>query len=258
MTESLRVPEILALARRDGGVRVEDLVARFQVTPQTIRRDLTALERAGKLERVHGGAVMPSATRNIAYQERRALNAAAKTRIGEACAALIPDDSSLFLNIGTTTEAVAGALLHHRNLMVVTNNLNVAMILAANPEAQVIVTGGKARGADGGLVGALAIDCIERFKLDHAVIGCSAIDTGGDLLDFDPEEVAVSKTILDRSRTRILVADQTKLSRPAPIRIGTLEQIDRIVTDAPLPARLGFDCGRWRTTVEIAGPETSG
>ena len=255
MAQTLRAPEILALARRHGHVRVDDLVGRVGVTPQTIRRDLAELERAGKLERVHGGAVLPSATRNIAYEERRALNAGAKTRIAEICAGLIPADSSLFLNIGTTTEAVARALLHHRNLMVVTNNLNIAMILAANPAAQGIVTGGRARGADGGLVGALAVDCVERFKLDHAVIGCSAIDGGGDLLDFDPEEVAVSKAILDQSRNRILVADQTKLGRPAPIRIGALEQIDTVVTDAALPQRLAFDCQRWRTAVALVGDD---
>ncbi|MEL6522826.1 MAG: DeoR/GlpR family DNA-binding transcription regulator [Pseudomonadota bacterium] len=251
MSQSLRAPDILALARRHGHVRVEDLVARFNVAPQTIRRDLRDLERSGKLERVHGGAVMPSATRNIAYQERRALNADTKARIGEACAALIPDNSSLFLNIGTTTEAVARALLHHRNILVVTNNLNVALILSANASAQVVVCGGTARSADGGLVGAMAVEAIERFKLDHGVIGCSAIDGTGDLLDFDPEEVAVSKAILDRARRTVLVSDASKLTRPAPIRIASLEQIDLIVTDAPLPPRLAFDCQRWRTEQHV-------
>ena len=96
-----------------------------------IRRDLTDLADAGRLERVHGGAVLPSGTTNIGYEDRRGLNEAEKTRIAKACAARIPEDISVFINIGTSTEAVARQLVHHHNLMVVTNNINVAKIAAA-------------------------------------------------------------------------------------------------------------------------------
>lgn len=252
MSQTFRQPEILEIARRDGKVTVEDLAAHFGVTLQTIRRDLTDLAEAGRLERVHGGAILPSGVTNIGYEERRALNLDAKTAIARACAAEIPDKISLFLNIGTSTEAVARELLGHRDLLVVTNNMNVANILAANPDCQVIVTGGNLRRADGGLVGNLAAETIRQFKFDLAVIGCSALDRDGDLLDFDIQEVGVSQAILRQSRRTVLVADHSKLSRSAPARIASLSQLDAIFIDRPLPADLARACADWQTRVVTA------
>ena len=143
MSQSFRQPDILEIARAEGKVMVEDLACRFNVTVQTIRRDLAELANAGKLERVHGGAILPSGVTNILYEERRRLNESAKTAIGRACAAAIPEKCSIFLDIGTTTEAVARALIDHRNLMVVTNNMNVARILSANPECEIVLAGVK-------------------------------------------------------------------------------------------------------------------
>jgi DeoR family glycerol-3-phosphate regulon repressor len=252
MSQSFRHPEILALARRTGRVTVEALAQHFGVTHQTIRRDLAVLAESGRLDRVHGGAVPPSGTVNIAYEERRALNTAAKAAIARACAARIPEDITLFLSIGTTTEAVARALADHAQLMVVTNNLNVANILATQPGCSVTLTGGSLRHADGGLVGPLAADTLDAFKFDLAVIGCSALDAEGDLLDYDIHEVAVSKALLKQSRCAILVADQSKLQRNAPLRIASLAQLDAVITDAPLPAPLAKACAAWETEVIVA------
>ena len=167
MSQTFRHPEILETARRQGKVTVEGLAEQFGVTLQTIRRDLTDLAEAGRLERVHGGAILPSGTTNILYEERRILNQAAKTDIARACAAEIPEGSSVFLNIGTSTEAVAHELLHHRDLMVVTNNMNVANILAANRDCEIILTGGTLRRLDGGLIGTLTVATIRQFKFDR-------------------------------------------------------------------------------------------
>ncbi len=252
MSQTFRHPEILEIARRDGKVVVEDLAAHFGVTLQTIRRDLTDLAEAGQLQRVHGGAVLPSGTTNIVYEERRALNPEAKAGMAQACAAHIPNDISIFLNIGTSTEAVARALLHHRNILVVTNNINVANILVANSDCEIVVTGGHLRRADGGLVGNLAADTIEKFKFDLAVIGCSAMDQDGDLLDFDIQEVGVSQAILRQARKTFLVADHSKFKRNAPARIASLSQIDTMFTDAPLPKKLAQSCKDWGTNVVLA------
>ncbi|MBS0123711.1 DeoR/GlpR family DNA-binding transcription regulator [Thetidibacter halocola] len=251
MSQTFRHPEILEIARREGKVTVEGLAQHFGVTLQTIRRDLTELADSGKLERVHGGAVLPSGTVNIGYEERRTLNPEAKAAIARACAAQIPDAISLFLNIGTSTEAVARSLLHHENLMVVTNNMNVANILVANPSCEVVVTGGHLRRADGGLVGNLASDTIAKFKFDLAVIGCSALDEDGDLLDFDIQEVAVSQTILRQSRRTFLVADHSKFKRSAPARIASLAEIDAFWTDRPLSSKLARACEGWGTSVTV-------
>lgn len=252
MSQTFRHPEILEIARREGKVTVEGLARHFDVTLQTIRRDLTDLADTGRLERVHGGAVLPSGTTNIGYEERRALKAEEKRAMARACAREIPNGISLFLNIGTSTEAVAQELMHHENLMVVTNNMNVANILAGNSNCEIIVTGGHLRRVDGGLVGNLATETIRQFKFDIAVIGCSALDRDGDLLDFDIQEVSVSQSILRQSRKTILVADHTKFSRNAPARIASLTDIDTFVTDRPLPADLAAACERWKTHIIVA------
>ncbi len=251
MPQSFRHPEILATARQAGKVTVEGLAAQFGVSVQTIRRDLTELCDEGALQRVHGGAVLRSGVENIHYEARKALNAEAKRAIAEACACDIPDGSALFLNIGTTTEAVARALTRHDGLLVVTNNMNVANILIGNPNCEVIVTGGTVRRSDGGLIGNLTERMVSQFKFDNAVIGCSAVDADGDLQDYDLQEVGVSQTAMTHSRRTVLVADRSKLERTAPVRIASLEDIETVYTDAVLPAELGARCAEWGTDVRV-------
>ena len=253
MALSFRQTEILEIARTEGRVVVERLADRFGVTLQTIRRDLTDLADAGLLERVYGGAVIRSGVANIGYAERRRLNEEAKAAIARACAQGIPDNSSLFLNLGTTTEAVARELLGHRNLTVVTNNMNVANILVANDSCEVMVAGGVLRRSDGGLVGDLTAQFIEQFKVDFAVIGASALDEDGDLLDFDLQEVRVSQTLIRRARKTCLVCDASKFQRKAPVRIASLRDIDRLVTDRPLVPALAGLCAEWGTEVAVTG-----
>ena len=250
MSTTFRHSEILDIARRDGMVTVEGLAGHFGVTSQTIRRDLSDLAQSGRLERVHGGAVLPSGVANIGYEERRTLFMEAKQRIARACASDIPEDASLFLNIGTSTEAVAHELLRHRNLLVVTNNMNVANIMVSNPDCQIIVTGGQLRRSDGGLVGKLTGEAIAQFKFDLAVIGCSALDEDGDILDFDIQEVAASQTILAQSRKVFLVADHSKFKRSARRRgSDRLADVDTIYTDQPLPGDLPSMCAAWGVRV---------
>ncbi len=251
MSQTFRHPEILEIARREGRVTVERLADYFSVTHQTIRRDLTDLADSGQLERVHGGAVLPSGTSNIGYEDRRALNETAKVAIARACAARIPPDSSVFLNIGTSTEAVARELLRHKNLLVVTNNMNVANILVANPDCQIVVTGGSLRRSDGGLVGNMTTQIIRQFKVDLAVVGCSALDADGDLLDFDFQEVGVSQAILEQARSAYLVADASKFQRTAPARIASMSEVDTFFTDAQPPAALIDRCRDWETEIAL-------
>ncbi|AUM75000.1 DeoR/GlpR family DNA-binding transcription regulator [Paracoccus jeotgali] len=251
MALSIRQNEILELARADGRVLVDDLAQRFDVTLQTIRRDLGDLAEAGLLDRVHGGAVPRMGMVNLGYEARRRLHSDAKTAIAQACAEAIPDNSSLILNIGTTTEAVAHALLKHSNITVITNNMNVANILAANPGCEIMVAGGALRRSDGGLVGELATQFIEQFKVDYAIIGTSALDLDGDMLDYDLAEVRVSRSILRQARQSILVTDHSKLGRSAPARIASLSEIDRLFTDLPLPAPLADRCRDWGTEVTV-------
>ena len=252
MALSFRQAEILEIARSEGRVVVELLADRFGVTLQTIRRDLTDLADSGLLDRVHGGAVPRTGVSNFGYEDRRRMNDAAKAAIGRACAQAIPDNSSIILNLGTTTEAVARELLKHSNITVVTNNINVANILLANESCEILVAGGALRRSDGGLVGDLTTDFMTQFKVDYAVIGASALDADGDLLDFDLPEVRVSRAIIRQSRQVFLVTDASKLERSAPVRLASLSEIDVVFTDTAFPDELAKKCRDWETDIRIA------
>ena len=181
------------------------------------------------------------------------MNEDAKTAMAKACAARIPENCSMIMNIGTTTEAVARELLNHRNITAITNNMNVANTLAQNPGCDVMVAGGALRRADGGLVGELTTQFIEQFKVDYAIIGASALDMDGDLLDFDLAEVRVSKTIIRQARKVFLVCDLSKLGNQAPVRLASLTEMTALFTDRPLPDDLARRCADWGLEVVVAG-----
>ena len=235
-----RQVEILETARAAGRVSVDELAGRYDVTPQTIRKDINDLCERRLLMRVHGGAVMTSGIENLSYDARRVIAHSEKRAIGIAAAALIPDKASLFINLGTTTEEVARALRGHQDLLIITNNLNVALQLHNVPRFEVIIAGGPVRHADGGIIGTATVEFVKQFKVDYAVIGGSALDEEGSLLDFDYLEVKVARAIIENARKVILVADRTKFERSAPIRIGHISEIDVFVTDQ-LPSKAFAD-----------------
>jgi DeoR family glycerol-3-phosphate regulon repressor len=226
-----RQAAIVEMARVEGRVLVEQLAVQFRTTPQTIRKDLNEICAEGTLKRIHGGAVFPSGIENMQYEARRQIAAGEKDAIGRAAARLIPNNASLFINIGTTTEAVSRALTEHAGLMVITNNINVANRLRVFNNIEVVIAGGIVRGSDGGVVGEAAVDFIKQFKVDFAVIGTSAIDEDGALLDFDYREVKVAQAIISNARHVILVSDSTKFDRTAPVRIAHVSQVDTFITD---------------------------
>ncbi|HBR95796.1 MAG TPA: DeoR family transcriptional regulator [Gammaproteobacteria bacterium] len=237
-----RQRQILAVARAQGEVLVEPLADAFSVTPQTIRRDLNQLCEMRLLQRVHGGAKLPDGVANMGYEARRRLMVDEKKRIGDAAVALIPDDSSLFVNIGTTTEAVARSLTRRRGLLVITNNIHVINTFRPCESIKVMTAGGTVRQEDGGIVGDSTRDFIARFKVDYAVIGVSAIEEDGALLDFDPREVRVAQAMINNARKVILVADSMKFERIAPVRIGGIADVDYLVTDQHPSAAFSEHC----------------
>ena len=232
---SLRQKEIVDLVRGEGFVAIEKIARRFAVTPQTIRRDIRNLSDAGLLRRHHGGAGLPSSVENYAYQARKVLYLQEKKRIARLLARNIPDKASMFINIGTTNEEVAKALVHKNGLRVITNNLNVAAILSANKSFEVIVAGGVVRPRDHGITGHATIDFIKQFKVDFGIIGISGIDTDGMLLDFDYREVRVAQAIIDNSRRVFLAADYSKFGRNAMVRLAHISRVDTLFTDRVPP-----------------------
>jgi len=226
-----RQNDILSLAEQEGYVNVEKLAEAFTVTQQTIRRDIKYLSDNEFLVRIHGGAFYSSGVSNFAYKSRKYLASDEKSEIANAVAEIIPNHSSVILNIGTTTEKVAESLLSHQGLKVVTNNINIVNIFAHSDDAKVWLAGGKVRKSDSAVIGESTADFIKQFKVDYAVVGVSAIDNDGLLMDFDQREVMVSRAIFECSRKLILVADNIKFDRTAPMVIGNISEIDILVTN---------------------------
>lgn len=234
-----RQRQLLDYIRLHGDTSVDDLAKILDVTAQTIRRDIRELENAQMLARYHGGVGLPSTVQNIDYARRKVMNIDAKRRIAKLVGSHLEPGRSLILNLGTTTEEVSKALLGHKGLRVVTNNLNVASILSDNEDAEVIIAGGVVRHRDRGVVGEATCDFMRQFKVDIGIIGVSGIEADGTLLDYDYSEVRVAQTIIEQSREVWLVADHTKFSRRALVRLGHISQVDRFFTDEPLPEGAG-------------------
>ena len=231
-----RQSQLVEAVREQGSATIEALAEQFGVTLQTMRRDVQRLADAGLLARFHGGARVPASTiENLAYRERQEMNADAKRRIARAAARAVPNGCSLIINIGTTTEAIARELLHHKGLRVITNNLNVAAMLSGNPDCEVIVAGGAVRSRDRGIVGEATVDFIRQFKVDIGLIGISGIESDGTLRDFDLREVKVARAIVEHSREVWLAADHSKFNRPAMVELGRLDEVDRLYTDQRPP-----------------------
>lgn len=240
--------------RKDGSVQVDQLAEHLRVTPQTIRRDLNQLYDLEYVHRVRGGAVLRNTVENLGHGARKILMADEKTAIARLAAGIISNNSSLYINLGTTTERVAEFLIDHESILVITNNITVASKLWPLRNIEVMIAGGKIRSSDGGIVGPAAEDFVDRFKPDYAIIGCSAIDESGEILDYDVREVRVTQAILRQARSVILVTDSMKLERSAPIKVGTLDDIDILVTDDGIPDEFNDLCRQNNVDVRIATP----
>ena len=251
---SNRQDMILSALNQKGRVLVDDLADRFDVSTQTIRKDLNELCDRGLASRIHGGARAGRSISNVDYQHRRLLSKVGKERVAAAAAALIPDECSLMMNIGTTTEQVARALYGHTGLVVITNNINIISALIGSPAKELILAGGAVRPSDGAIIGDAAVEFVSRYKADYAVIGASSIDADGAVLDYDAREVSVARAILKNARTRILVADMSKFARTAPVRICDIAEVDFLVTDGTPPDEFRRVAERAETRILVADP----
>lgn len=232
---SKRQAEIAELVQTAGFASVEELADRFDVTTQTIRRDVNGLCEIGILRRTHGGVEPPAATANIQYSKRQILNLAEKQLIAKLVSKKIDNNQSLAFSIGTTPEFVMQALTGHAKLTIFTNNLNVAFTASSNSTFQVTIAGGRLRHGDRDVLGPAAQALFSRYKVDIGIFGVAGVDEDGTLLDFYEDEVAARQSILANCRRSFLVLDHSKFGRNAHVRGGRLDDVDAIFTDQPVP-----------------------
>lgn len=247
-----RQQAILRHLHQNGRAMVEELAARFDTTPQTIRKDLNTLADSGRVMRFHGGAALLAGTEYTGYDIRKQIAREQKERIGRATAALVPNNTAVIINSGTTTAEAALQLGQHLGLKIITDNVALANEIRHFAGAEVIVPGGVVRGSDGTVLGESAVEFIRQFRADIAIVGCAAIASDGALLDYDLREAAVARAILAASRNAILAADSSKFQRMAPVCIGHLSQMRTLVIDTGCPPELRALCREFGVGLTLA------
>lgn len=232
---ALRRERMLELIGRAGFARVSDLSEAFQVSDVTVRSDLDALDRDQSIRRVHGGAMLRTAgLREPSFEEALESSADEKRRIGEAAAAMVGSGSSVLLDVGTTTAAIARALVEREDLeqvTVITNGLTIALELErAIPRFEVVVTGGTLRPLQHSLVEPLAAVLLERVHADIAFIGCTGVHATGGITNVNLPEADLKRVMVGSAERAIVVADGSKLGRTHLGRIATIGEVAELVT----------------------------
>jgi DeoR family glycerol-3-phosphate regulon repressor len=236
MSLSSRQKDILGYLEQHPGVLSSTLLSeQFDVSVQTIRKDMNELSDRGLVKRVHGGVCVPGANDNLSFSNREVINLLAKQTIAQRVANSLEQGTSIFLGIGTTPKQVAHALLDHPGLTVVTNNINAALVLSRNPQIRIFLAGGLVRSSDEDTVGENTTDFYRRFNIKIGIFGVGGLSSCGNLLDFTPEEADLNQAIIDQSHQCWLVADRSKLERYAPIVSATLGAIDKLFVDCNDP-----------------------
>ncbi|WP_417806058.1 DeoR/GlpR family DNA-binding transcription regulator [Thalassospira lucentensis] len=260
MNISTRQRDIIDILRRDGFASIDALADHFEVTPQTVRRDVNTLSDGNLVRRRHGGVEYAGEPgMNLSYDSRQVTNLAAKHAISLHVANMIPDGASILIGIGSTLELVALNLVDHRNLTVITNNMNAAMALGNNTGNRIVVPGGTLRLPDRDIISPEAETMFHNYKVDYGLFGVGGVEPDGTLTDFDHREVSLRQAIAGNCRNSILVADQTKFGRPAPAKGGHITDPDLVIVDsipggvfAPL-----FDRQDVRARLQLAKSEVS-
>jgi len=232
---SSRQADISELLREKSLLTVEYLAERFEVTTQTIRRDVNALCDLGLARRRHGGVEPLSTDGNLAYGSRQVLNRFGKMLVARAVALHVQNNNSLSIGIGTTPELVANALLKHEGLRIFTNSLSVAQISSENRGFEVNIPGGRVRNEDHDVLGSSVEHFFESYKTDIGIFGVAGVDPDGSLLDFDDEEVRVRNKIQRNCRKSYLVLDHHKFGRSAHVRGGRIQDITKVFCDKRPP-----------------------
>jgi len=223
------------LTSQGGTLSSSELTESFDVSVQTIRKDLNELSDLGVVRRVHGGITLPTQSRNLSFTNRQVINLEEKKHIARLTAAHIPNGSSLFLGIGTTPGQIAEHLIYHNGLKVITNNINAALALCGNTDIETYMVGGRVRHTDEDVVGEEATSQFRNFQVNFGICGVAGISESGDLLNFSSEESYLFKAILENCEKRILVADHHKFMRSAPVKSGHLKDFDLLLTDSTPP-----------------------
>jgi DeoR family transcriptional regulator of aga operon len=226
-----RLTSILERLAEHGSVDVEALAGGLDVSSSTVRRDLSALEQRGLLDRTHGGAIGKGTAFELPLRVRGGQRREEKLRIARAAAAMVADGATIGLTGGTTTTEVARRLVDLDRITVVTNAINIAAELAIRPNLRLIVTGGVARPTSYELVGPLAVRGVEGLRVETAFIGVDGVSLEAGFTTHEDVEAQTNLALITRAARVVVVADWSKIGRVTLARICEVDQVDELVTD---------------------------
>ena len=227
-----RQKEIVERARRDGRVEVAALAEHFGITTETVRRDLTRLERQGLVRRVHGGALpVEHLGFELDLQERMALHRKEKERIGKAAVEMLPEDGSVIIDAGTTTARLVAAIPAHRELVVTTNSLPLALEMIRRPNIHVLMPGGRIRRSTLAQVDVWTQRTLAGLYVDVAFIGTNGMSLDHGLTTADMTEAEVKRAMIRAGSRVVLLADSSKVGQRHFVRFADMQQVDVLITD---------------------------
>ena len=226
-----RRSEISDILRQHGRVSVELLAARFDASVETIRPDLGVLSVAGKLQRTHGGAILPALVGEDTFQKRMRENVSAKRIIAQKASTLISPGDTLFIDAGSTTLMLAEELVYIDKLTVITNSTQIAGILGSQKSIQLFLIGGIYNPESSAAFGQIAIEQRGRWRADLAVVTIGGIDRVGGAMDFNLQEAELARAMIARAEKTVALADSDKFNRIAPFEVASHAQIDYFVSE---------------------------
>jgi DeoR family transcriptional regulator, fructose operon transcriptional repressor len=231
-----RQRQIVTLLQENGALRIGELTEIFDVSDETVRRDLTALEEQGLLTRTRGGALAESVHLETSFQRRMRENGAAKLQIAQVAASYVEDGSTIIIDSGSTMAHLVRQLRSKRDLVVITNGITHVEDLLSNPTLTVVVTGGLIRRATMGAAGPLAVESLSSLHADHTFIASSGFSASAGMTYPSFDEVAVKRAMISAGADVTLLADGTKSGRASMVRVAPLTELNRIITSQPISA----------------------
>ncbi|KEI73354.1 transcriptional repressor AgaR [Endozoicomonas elysicola] len=228
---------IVRLVRDKGLARVEELAEHFKVSSVTIRNDLNYLDNKGLLLRSHGGAMaLDDVVKEMPFDDKGSVNISQKEAIGAAAARLVNDGESIILDSGTTTQQLAKHLVNNKNLVVMTNGLNVASELVKASGIEIMMTGGTLRSKSHSFYGSQAEDALRQYRFDKLFLGVDGFDLVAGLTTHFDREATLNRVMCDISSEIILLADSSKFGSKGYHFIRSFGAFHTLVTDKGIPA----------------------
>lgn len=253
MTPATRQAKIADIIRQQKRVTVNKLAESLDISRETIRRDLTALAKSGKIQKFHGGATLGSTFEEGPFNERMGENVASKTAIAQMAPKIISPGETILIDTGSTSVYFAEKLAEIPNLTVITNSSEIARIISSSHNGSTVyLLGGQYNSCNRQTVGNLVVSQIQLFRAHHAILTVGAIDGQTGIMDYSIEEAQIAQSMIGQAGSLTIIADSTKFDRIASFKVCGLEQINCLISEELPPKHIKYFLDQAKVTTVTA------